>query len=180
MERFLIPFTIPLAGSKKGLTTFEISCGDDFLACFPESPFQRGEFDLTLTLDKRTDMYLFQFDFLGRLSTSCDRCTAPIRLPIEGVYELVCKVGEVYDEGDEVVVIPADMAEINVGRFFYEFIVLSVPVSHTYDCQDEDPLPCNLDILSILDAQVDLPENEAPNEGTENPFRDLLNDLNKN
>lgn len=180
MERPLVPFTIPLVGSKKGITSFHISCGDDFLACFPESPFQRGELELDLTLDKRTDMYLCRFEFTGRLATSCDRCTADILLPIEGDYELVIKMGENFEEDEEVVVITQDMAEINVGRFFYEFVVLSVPVSHTYDCEDEDPSPCNLEILSILEAQREIPETESPEEGMDNPFRDILNDLNKN
>jgi len=180
MERPLVPFTIPLVGSKKGITSFHISCGDDFLACFPESPFQRGELELDLTLDKRTDMYLCRFEFTGRLATSCDRCTADILLPIEGDYELVIKMGETFEEDEEVVVITQDMAEINVGRFFYEFVVLSVPVSHTYDCEDEDPSPCNLEILSILEAQREIPETESPEEGMDNPFRDILNDLNKN
>lgn len=180
MERSLVPFTIPLVGSKKGISTFHISCGDDFLACFPESPFQQGVLDLVLSLDKRTDMYLCRFGFTGRLATSCDRCTASIMLPIEGEYELVIKVGDTFQEDEEIVVIPSDMAEINVGRFFYEFVVLSVPVSHTYECEEEDPRPCNMDILSILEAQREIPETENPEEGIANPFRDLMNDLNKN
>lgn len=178
MERALVPFTIPLTGSKRGVSTFDFLLDREFFACFQESPVEDGALSVTVSLDKRPDVYLFHAELEGRLATTCDRCTADIRLPVQGEYELIVKFGEAPDEDDEVVVLPADTTEFNISRFLYECAVLSLPVRRVYDCQADEPRPCDMDVLRFLHQTSDQPEEPTP--GMNHPFGDLLDQLNKN
>lgn len=180
MERPLLPFTIPLAGLKLGITTISLRVEDDFFQCFPDSPVQKGGLDLELDLDKRQDMIVATFRFEGRVATTCDRCLADIGLPIEGEQELIIKYGETFKEEDEVIWLSQDMREFNLARFAYEFFILAIPVVRIYECEDDDPRPCDMEMLAALEKHQKGPESETEDEETDNPFRNLLDELNKN
>jgi uncharacterized metal-binding protein YceD (DUF177 family) len=178
MERALVPFTIPLAGSKQGVTDYAYGLGEEFFACFPESPVQQGDISVRLSLDKRPDMFQLHVELEGRVASVCDRCTAEIRLPIEGDYDLILKFGEGFDEDDEVVVLPVETAEFNVAQFLYECVVLSIPVRRVYDCILEEPRPCDRAVLDYLERESERPAGTEP--PADNPFGTLLDKLNKN
>lgn len=178
MDRRLIPYIIPLTGSKPGVLMFRWRCDDAFFACFPESPIQTGDVDVTLSLDKQTDMLLLLFTLKGHLGLVCDRCTADIRYPFEVAHELIVKPGDAFKEEDDIVYLPPDATELNVAQFIYEFIVLSIPVRKTYACENDDPRPCDNGVLELL--QRDVNDSEKPVDEADNPFRQLLKDLKNN
>jgi uncharacterized protein len=179
MDRRLIPYTIPLVGSKLGISTYQWRCDDAFFDCFPESPVRAGEVDVTLSLDKQTDMMLLHFTLGGHIGLVCDRCTADIRFPFgEVTYELIVKPGDAFEEEDDIVYLPPEATELNVAQFIYEFVVLAIPVSKTYACEDEDPRPCDMDVLNLLVSEIN--DSEKPIDEADNPFHQLLKDLKNN
>lgn len=176
MNRYLIPFTIPLSGSKHGITEYHFQCDANFLACFPESPVQSGSIDVKVDLDKRTDTLQLFFALRGTLDLECDRCLAEIAFPIETDFNIILKSGDSFEEIGEVVVLPVDTKELNIAQFIYEFIVLSIPTRKKFDCESVDPRPCNMTALSyLMPDQPDVENKEM--DDSRNPFQDLLNDL---
>ena len=166
----LFQYSIPVQGLKIGVHRFKYTLDSAFFRHFEESPIQEGQVDVALELDKRSDMLLLDFAFKGYSATDCDRCTAPIHLPIQGQRQLVVKYGDAEgEEEDEVVFISRDAPELNVARYLYEFTVLAMPITNTYDCQSEPNPPCNWDVLKYL-------ENNA-GEGKSNPIGDALDGL---
>ncbi|MEO6758448.1 MAG: DUF177 domain-containing protein, partial [Saprospiraceae bacterium] len=105
----------------------------------------------------------------------CDRCTAPIDLPVQGEYELIVKYGESenVEENDEVVFIPREVSHLNLAKYLYEFLVLALPITNTFDCQSLPEPPCNFEILKFLKTD----EEEA---SKSNAIWDALRDLDKN
>lgn len=178
MDRDFLPFSIPIAGSKTGLTVFVLLCDSDFFARFPDCPVGGGNLEVTVTLDKRPDMALVHFAWTGRLATICDRCTADILLPVTGEWDLVVKYGPEFQEDDEVVVLPPDMTELNVARYIYECALLSLPVRRVYNCEDDVPRPCNMEVLEYLHRLKN--EGDSRPEGGDLPFQDLKSQINSN
>ncbi len=81
----------------------------------------------------------------------CDRCTAEINLPIEDSRSLIAKYTEDDVEVQEqVVFIHREAAHFNVAQYLYEFVVLALPITNVYDCQDEPNPPCNFEVLEHL------------------------------
>jgi len=169
MDPFL-PYSIPIQGLKIGIHRFKYTLDSAFFRQFEDSPIVEGLVEAVLELDIRSDMLLLDFQLEGYSEAECDRCTASIHLPILTERQLVVKYGDAEgDEDDEVVFISRDTPEFNVAPYLYEFAVLALPITNTYDCESDPNPPCNRDVLKYL-------ENEA-DEGKSNPLWDALKGL---
>jgi uncharacterized protein len=151
-----VAYSIPIKGLKQGLHQFKFSVDSAFFALFEGSPVETGVVDFDVSLDKRSDMLLFDFELSGYCKAECDRCTAQINLPLEDSRQLIAKYGD--DEGeaeDEVVFIDREASDFNVAKYLYEFTVLALPITNVYDCQDEPNPPCNFEVLKHLGTEDD-------------------------
>lgn len=165
-----MPYSIPIQGLKIGVHWFKYTLDSAFFRHFEDSPVENGVVEVTLQLDKRSDMLVLDFALEGYTDAECDRCTAAIHLPVRDERQLVVKYGDPEgEEEDEVVFISREAPEFNVARYLYEFVVLALPITNTYDCQSDPNPPCNFDVLKYL-------ENGA-GEGKSNPVWDALKGL---
>ncbi len=169
----LIPYVIPVKGLRHGVHAFKFQIDDAFFKHFEESPVQQGQIEMTMTFDKRPDLIILEFDFEGTVKTECDRCLAPINLPIADTQRLMVKFSEEEEPEDaEVVYMHPEAQQLNVARYVYEFICLAIPMIRVYDCQNDPDRPCNEDMLRYLDNAADT--SEEANRDEQNPFREAL------
>lgn len=166
-------FTIPLEGLKDGMHQFDFQIDKEFFKHFEQSPIQEGNFDLKLFFDKRPDLLVLTFDFKGSFSTNCDRCLEAIQLPMKNNEQLLVKYAETPSEEAEVVYIERGTQQLNVAKYAYEFICLSIPMIKVYDCEEDENPPCNQAILDQLYKEEEIEEE------TKNPVWDALKDLKK-
>lgn len=171
-----VPYTLPIKGLGDGMHQFRYEVDADFFATFVESPVQDTTVDLVVQLDKRPSLLVLEFDFSGTIGTDCDRCLAPIQLPVQGQHRLLVKYGEAEDAPDDedVVYIPHETSQWNIAQFVYEYILLAQPLIKVYDCQVKQPYPCDLNTLERLTDNEE--ESEATESETDNPIWDALKD----
>lgn len=180
----LISYSIPIKGLRDGIHQFDYQIDRSFFDHFENSPIGESDIQLQLTLEKRTGLYILDFSFEGRIASNCDRCLSDIQLPIAGDYRLLVKVSEAAEEGEkededpDVVFITPEAQKLEVAPWAYEFICLSVPMIKTYECEDEDPRPCNEDMLDRLYAAEPQADAEEDNSPPDNPIWDELKKLN--
>ncbi len=171
-------FSLPIKGLKNGYHTFNFQLDETFFALFEASVIQKGWFDVTVEMDKRDSFFELTIDFDGSVQAECDRCTASIELPFGDTQTLVVKVSEeAQNEDADVVFIHPDAHEFNVAQYIYEFICLAEPFLKVYDCENDDPRPCDFEILNKISPSV--PSNNS-DDAVKNPFQDLKNLFNKN
>lgn len=178
----LIPFTIPIKGLNDGIHQFDFQIDRRFFDHFENAPIGESSIQLDLELEKRQGLYVFDFNFEGRVQTSCDRCLAAIGLPIAGEHRLLVKVSEALAEGiheteedPDVVFISPEAQQFDISPYAYEYICLSLPMITVYDCEEDDPLPCNQDMLARIAAAEQLEAEEA---AQDNPIWEELKKLN--
>ncbi|MBV6441493.1 MAG: DUF177 domain-containing protein [Haliscomenobacteraceae bacterium CHB4] len=148
-----VAYSIPIQGLKIGIHHFKFEIDGAFFRHFEDSPVQEGDIHFDLQLDKRPDMLILDFKLKGHIKAECDRCTAQINLPLEDERPLIVKYGEAEgEEEDEVVFISREASEFNVAKYLYEFTVLALPITNTYDCQSEPNPPCNFEVLKYLES----------------------------
>ena len=166
-------YNIPIQGLKVGVHHYQYSIDGSFFRLFEESPVQEAALEFEVTIDKRSDMFLLEFVLQGTVGAICDRCTAPINLPISGDFELIVKYGESdgVEDNDEVVFIPREVSHLNLAKYMYEFTILALPITNTFDCQGLPEPPCNFEILKFLKSEE---EDKTSN------IWDALRDLDKN
>lgn len=173
----LLPFLLPVKGLGDGPHEFRWTLDDQFFQAFEDSPLEQAQIELILELDKRPDLLVFEFSFAGYVVTECDRCLAPIQLPMTGQNRLVVKYSREDKESDDadVIYIHPETDKLNIAPFAYEYALLALPIIKVYDCEAEEEPPCDEEMLKYLDAQEN-GESDAP---ADNPFRDALKDWNK-
>lgn len=144
-------YALPIQGLKVGVHHFKYALDNTFFSHFEAAPIQECALEVGLELDKRSDMLVLTFTHEGWMAAECDRCTAAIRLPLEGEQMLYVKYSEeLQEEDDEVVFITRDTAILNVAKYLYEFAVLALPITNTYDCENDPEPPCNREVLQVL------------------------------
>jgi uncharacterized metal-binding protein YceD (DUF177 family) len=144
-------YLIPIKGLEPGVHLFDFRLRDDFFAEFEESPIEVADLTVRVILDKRETMMLWAFEVTGKVNTFCDRCMEAIQLPLHASHDLVVKYGPKGEKGD-VVYIPINEPDFQLAPYLYEFSCLSIPMVKVYDCQNEDPPPCNFEVLDRLEA----------------------------
>lgn len=182
----LIEFSLPVRGMGNGLHRYDFQVDAAFFSHFETSMIDNGSFKVGVDIDKRVDMMTCLIRFEGWIETNCDRCLADIHLPMRGHGDLIFKFEEgadgQEDENDEsVVYISPIAARLNVAPYIHEFITLALPMVRVYDCEAEEPRPCDMEMLAFLESGGSKPESRLQ-DGQEqpprdNPFRDALKDL---
>ncbi len=177
MKKPFLQYELPVFGLKIGTQHFQFELEDDFFGQFENTLVQHGkDFQVALEFDKRHDILVLKFDFSGKVKVDCDRCLAEIWLPIEGSEQLIIKYSaEEKDEDGEVVFITPETHELNVAKFIYEYICLSLPLVNVYDCQKEgEKAPCDSKMLAYIAQQnYDSEENQDAPPPDDSVWREL-------
>lgn len=167
-------YSLPIDGLRLGLHEFGFQVDQSFFDSFEKSAIEKGTIQVDLTLEKRPNLIALHFHLHGTIETECDRCLEVFDLPIEGFYELLVKYNEQASEEMEVIYIQPETRVLNVARFVYEFIHLSVPMVKNHDLSDGE---CDPEILNFLEDQVYSDESE---ESEPNPIWEALRDFGSN
>jgi len=168
--RSLKQFSIPYKGLNFDINEYSFDIDQHFFKEFEESPVKNGNLVSELTLERKSDHLILDFNTSGTIETDCDRCTAKVDLPISSEFSIIVKFDENEREEEEIIYISPESHELNVASIIYEQIVLSIPLIKVFDCDLLDPIPCNEDILNILDTE---PEEEVANNPLEDAFKNL-------
>lgn len=143
-------FSLPYSGMKDGEHQYSFTAGPEFFREFDQSPVQDGNVSILLHADKRPGIMDLAFQISGYVPAVCDRCLADIHLPLEGEFNLVVKTGVGESPDEEVLFIQDGQANIDLSQLIYEYICLSMPLTNMYECEEENPPPCNQEVLKKL------------------------------
>ena len=163
-------FSIPFKGLKYGVHNFDFELDERFFSEFEDSPVQKGKLGASVELERKHDHMELRFEVSGTIETECDRCTAVIQLPLSFESEFIIKFDEEEKEEEDIIYIHPESHHVELADIFYEQTILSLPLIKTYNCEDDEPKPCNMKVLDILSS-----ENENPD--SNNPFGEVLKDL---
>lgn len=151
MEAF-IEYIIPHKALLPGTHSYNFNVNRSFFEQFEKSPILDSNIHIEILLDKRIDMLVLDFDISGHFKGACDRCLVDIDVPISGVKSLMIKYSEeLLDEEEEIVYISALEQQVNIAKFIYEFVILSLPLGNRRDCKEENFKNCDRDLLRKLD-----------------------------
>ena len=116
---------------------------------------QKGQVNVTLKVRKTSGVYQLNFHTEGKVVVICDRCLDEMEQTIESDDRLKVKLGEEYDETDDLVIVPEEEGYINVAWFIYEFIALSIPMKHVHA-----PGKCNKEMVDKLSKHLRVVKDE--------------------
>ena len=177
---YLERFAIPIKGMNIGVHEYQFSIENEFFNHFEDSYIKKGEYDVKLLVDRKERIIVLDFEIAGTYNSKCDRCLTNIDIPSVIDYKVYLKYGMVVDnkELDDVVYIDERDSSFNLSSIIHQMIILSLPMSNTYDCENDPNPKCDFEMLDYLENQNIIEENEKD---TINPiWEKLKKDFNKN
>ena len=150
----LLEYRIPFVGLQMGIHYFNYEIGDDFFQAFEDGLVRQGRVFVDLALEKRERVMTLTFDIGGQVHTECDRCLAPLNLPIHGHFKVYVKIGrEGTVEDEDVIVIAPEATHLDLALHMNEFIQLSLPMIRGCEEIAIANRPCNLEVLNRLEGE---------------------------
>jgi len=160
----LAPYRIPAAILKADSASYDWTLNHDFLALFDEDhEGVKGQFLVEMDMIRDGGVVSLMFSVSGTVDTICDRCLAPIAMPIASEYELLVNFGNPDDSTDEVLFVNHDIQKLDLGKHIYDFIMLSIPISQRIaGCETMEDSPCDTSVLTHLKKNKieELPKEE--------------------
>lgn len=124
----------------KGMTTDTVSyrwqADNDFFSAVQGSEIKQGLLDVALRVKRTSGAYELEFQLLGEVEVTCDRCLESMNQPIDAFCTFRVVMGEDFVDDGDVVVVPEREGFINVAWNIYEFAALQIPLRHVHpDCE---------------------------------------------
>ena len=142
----LKPYKIELHGLKEGVNILNFKLTDDFFNDIDADIVRKGDLDLCVNIERKSNLFEVLFDIKGEVVVPCDLCLDDMLQPIDTENRLVVKFGKEYSEDDDLVVVDEDEGILDISWFIYEFIVLNIPIKHVHA-----PGKCNREMMKVLD-----------------------------
>ena len=161
-------YDINIMGLEARRYEFDYSSGPEFFQALEQQLISRGEVRTHLTLDKSETMLRLDFAIDGTVERTCDRSLDLYDEPISARQTLFLKFADRNEElTDEIELIERNTATINVARYIFDYIVLSMPMKSLHprfreEEQNDDGSEGKLIYSSASDAGVGETEEEKP------------------
>ncbi len=160
-------FSIPLKGLDIKEHQFTLNIDDKFFDLFEYSPYKSGQLTTIIDFEKKyDDNILLSFNTEGHVNTICDRCIAEIDFPVDFSFEIIMKYDENEREEDDILYVHPESNEIDVSKYIYDHLVISMPIIKVIECNELEPKPCDEDVLKHLTIKEENSES--------NPFGEAL------
>ena len=148
-------YSIPVYGLKEEQYAYNFEIGNEFFELFEESEVKEGELVITVIADKRSSHIDLHIKVNGEVQVPCDRCLAPFSQHVEGSYRLLVKFGREFDDSDpEIITLPVDEQVLDMSQFFYEYILLALPIKKIHPDDRNGVSQCDPEMIKKLEEHL--------------------------
>lgn len=133
MVKELNKYNIDVFGLEDKQYVYEQESGDAFFEEMQQDFISHGHFKVETRLDKSTTMIQLQFQIEGEVELICDRSLESFLEPVSTQGRMFLKFGDRDEElTDEIELIHRNTARINIARYIFDLIVLSLPMKRIH------------------------------------------------
>ena len=136
-------YTIDLRNLQNQSYEYQFEIRDDFFKAMETDLLDKGSLVARVSLKKSETMLILDFHIKGVLGLICDRSLEPFDYATDVKEKLILQyadIAEVLD--DDMETIPYSTLEIPLAQYFYEFLVIAVPMKKLHpkfeDLEDQD------------------------------------------
>jgi len=175
---YLSKYEIAFKGLKEGTHRFDYEIDDKFFDKFENSDVKKGSLKAEVILTKQSTLLILEFSAKGFVELVCDRCLDFYNQKISNKSKLFVKFGQEDQElSDDVIMISQDEYQINVAQYFYELVVLGLPIKHVHPTDKKGLSACDPEMIKKLNEYlIDeiIPETQEPVDERWNELKKLI------
>ncbi len=173
-------FIVPLNGLTQGRTGFGRHAGKEFFDHFENSEILDADLEVEVVVEKSGHSIMVDCKVEGNVAVTCDRCLEDLVLPVQTGFKLDLRFvdpdsGQTgiqdTEDGREVVCLPANDLEFDLGQTVYDYVCLSLPVQRVHGEGG-----CNPEALRYLNSENG---QEPSTKDSSTPFAGLKDLLGK-
>ncbi|HWV30460.1 MAG TPA: DUF177 domain-containing protein, partial [Dyadobacter sp.] len=125
----LSKYNIDIYGLEDKQYDYDMESDDAFFEEMEQDLIEHGHFKTHVILSKSATMIQLRFHTTGSVTLTCDRSLEPFEEPIDSDERIILKFGDHNEElTEEIEIISRNTNRINVARYIFDFIALSLPV----------------------------------------------------
>ena len=126
-------YDIHIVGLDNKRYEYDFTSDNSFFASLDQELIKKGTVQTHLVLDKSETMIRLDFHIVGFVEQTCDRSLDEYEEPVDTRQTMLLKFGDHNEElSDEIELIERNTTTINVARYIFEFISLSVPMKRLH------------------------------------------------
>ena len=126
-------YDIHIVGLDNKRYEYDFASDDTFFASLDQELIKKGTVQTHLILDKSETMIRLDFHIVGFVEQTCDRSLDEYEEPVDTQQTMLLKFGDHNEElSDEIELIERNTTTVNVARYIFEFISLSVPMKRLH------------------------------------------------
>lgn len=145
-------FEIPYTGLGIGQHPFSFQLDEAFFQTFEPEGFVSADIQAKTVLDRFDEMMHFDVRISGTVQAPCDRCNAPMVVPVEHQSRYVIQFGAVtHKTDDDIVVLGTQEHLLDVREFLFETTRLGIPLRKAH----EEVSDCDPAVVEWLTGSVD-------------------------
>jgi uncharacterized protein len=148
-------YTIPISGLKEGLHYYDFEINKEFFDQFEESEIKEGSLTAVVDASKLKTHLDLSVRIKGSVNILCDRCLEEFRQLVSCENKLLVKFGRVSDFSDpDIITLPADEHELDLRQYFYECIILALPIQRMHPADKSGKSACDPEMLNKLKEHI--------------------------
>ena len=136
-------YDIHIVGLDNKRYEYDFTSDNSFFVALEQELIKAGTIKTHLALEKSETMIRLDFHIVGVVEQTCDRSLDEYDEPVDTRQTMLLKFGDHNEElSDEIELIERNTTTINVARYIFEFISLSLPMKRLHprfrDEEDEE------------------------------------------
>lgn len=156
-------FELAWQGMKLGIHEFNYEVDKHFMAAHGDDEavdYNDIHANVGLKFEKHENFFLLHFDIDGKMLVPCDRCGDEFELKLWDEFDLLIKLVESAEEDEreedaDVVFVPRSETVIDISKWIYEFVMLSIPLQRIHPDKPDGSSGCNQEALRLLGTLTD-------------------------
>ena len=126
-------YDIHIVGLDNKRYEYDFASDSTFFASLDQELIEKGDIQTHLILDKSETMIRLDFHITGFVEQTCDRSLDDYEEPVDTRQTMLLKFGDHNEElSDEIELIERNTTTVNVARYIFEFISLSLPMKRLH------------------------------------------------
>lgn len=164
-------YIIAFKGLKNGAHQFEFDIDKAFFTALEYSEVSTGKLLARVDLEKKTNLMELDISIEGMVTVACDRCLEEFEQEVSYFGNLYYKVASGTSEDDEVIFLSESDFEIDLMHYFYESIVLSLPMPRVHPEDETGQSGCNPEMIKRINRT---PQKSKGDNSSSDPRWDKL------
>jgi uncharacterized protein len=176
---YLSKYEIAFKGLKEGVHQFNYELDNKFFDKFENSEVKKGFLKAEVSLTKQTTLMILEFSVKGTVELVCDRCLDNYNQKVSNKSKLFVKFGSEDEElSEDVLLISHDEFQINVAQYFYELVILGLPIKRVHPVDKKGQSACDPEMIKKLNEYLVIEqetEEQEPVDERWNELKKLIN-----